>query len=413
MKTVETWIYAILLVCTLAWAYTVEKEERPETKTDVVAFDPHGARISKLSWEGKRRVAHLTIEGAGDEFDISIRAGRRKRLEPEKKSDKAKEEKENPERNDATKGSDSPAPSKRASQEESAKPSATPKDSPSRSRKKPAGKASPSESANPSSEGEKPAEPRYGEPEWRLFPGNQQARKLVEDFSPLKALREFRDLSPDALSEMGFDDPKAVLTIEAGTRTLRFEVGEKAYGSSKVYIRPEGGDRVYLVPSKVITPLKFAEDRLRDRNPLGFEKKGVRSVTISEVASGREARLEQQGRHDPVNAYWTKPGAEETHERLFDDFMEKLFLLRVVRYPTETERPAPGDLEEIFEITFTGEEGQLGELMLARKVSPEKSSDETIRYTWYATTPHTRSWAVVTARTAEDLVEMLPSLFEK
>ncbi|RMD98343.1 MAG: DUF4340 domain-containing protein [Deltaproteobacteria bacterium] len=470
MKTIETWIYAILLIGTLAYAYSIEKGETPATKRDVVAFDPHGAQITALSWEGKKRVAHLTVEGEGENASIWVRAGRRKRLEPEKNatSSTETETKGTSKASDKAPGGDTStgdaAKGTSPGQEKAADDAAAKAENP--------GETPPAEKTPTGGEGKRPTPPqtdgvkaaagngektpasaegtktsgtdrekspakaegneaprtaekkgeaapektppiRYGEPEWRSFPGNQQARRLIEDFSPLKALRAFDDLPEETLSEMGFDDPEATLTIEAGNQKVRFEVGGKAYGSSNVYMRPEGSQRVYLVASRIITPLRFAEDRLLDRNPLGFEKKEVISVRIAQVGGEREIRLEQQGRHDPANAYWTKPGEGETRESLFDDFMEKVFLLRVVRYPKETEAPDPGRLEDLFEITFTGERGKLGDLVLSRMEDPEKSQDGQTRYTWYATTPHTRSWAIVTARTAKDLAEMLPDLLER
>ncbi len=470
MKTIETWIYAILLIGTLAYAYSIEKGETPATQSDVVAFDPRGAKITALSWEGKKRVAHLTVEGEGEEASIWVRAGRRKRLEPEKSAtppteaetkgtskasdkapggdtstgnatkgtptgkgkapDEAAAKAENPGETPPAEKTSSQGEGKRSTppQTDGVKAAAgngekTPakaegrKEAGTDAEKSPAkaeGNEAPRTAEKKGEEAPEKTPPiRYGEPEWRSFPGNQQARRLIEDFSPLEALRAFDDLSEETLAEMGFDDPEATLTIEAGNRKVRFEVGGKAYGSSNVYMRPEGSQRVYLVASRVITPLRFAEDRLLDRNPLGFEKKEVISVRVAEVGGGREIDLEQQGRHDPANAYWTKPGAGERRESLFDDFMEKVFLLRVVRYPKEAEAPDPGRLEDLFEVTFTGEKGKLGELMLSRMEDPEKSRDGQTRYTWYAMTPHTRSRAIVTARTAQDLAEMLPDLLER
>ncbi|GEM_PF-1590337 len=374
MKSSDHIIYAILLVLTLGVAYGTWKGEEPEEKSSVVVFEPTGG-LASLEWDGERNAATIEITGEGDDLETWVVAGRKEKVEgpalppPTGDDDSAAE---------AVAGAGDDDSADATAEEE---PTPAPK-------------------------------PEYGEPVFKSFPGNEQAKKLVTSLSPLSALRRFDDLDADALEQMGLNESNGTLTLEDGTgKTASFEVGSKAYGSNDTYVRVAGGNTVYLVSSKVLGPLRGAETRLMERNIFGFEEEDATAATVSTgVAS---VSFSHQGRHDKANAFWARPDALETRDTPAQGFVEKVFQLRATAYQTEDETVAEGDLETMVTVSLEREEGDPGSVALARSVDAEKSTDDETIYVWWAKTHRTRDqWVKVSRSTASDLAEQAPGLLE-
>ncbi len=357
MKPQETWIYAILLVIAVGLSWSSWTTEEVETKTSVDVFDPGGS-LTAIRWDGEKNVAELVIEGKGDERSVWVKAGRKERILPPRGDD------------DDSAGDD----------DDSAK------------------EASP-----------KP-EPSYGEAKLKEFPGNDQATKLIDSFSPLKALRQFGKLDAETLTGMGLDEPDAVLVVEGASRSVELAVGSKAYGSSDTYVMDRGSNTVYLISSKVVGPLRGAESRLIERNLYPFEATDVATATVRS-ASGQEVAASHQGRHDKDNAFWADPADVSTVDTGLDAFLDKVFQVRASTYLAEDERVAEADVEPLFQVAFAGDAGALGALELARVVDAERSKGDEPVYTYYARADRTRGqWVKVSRSSGTELADALPGL---
>jgi hypothetical protein len=387
MKALEVWIYGVALAIALTLSYTQWKGEEPETKDEVLVFEP-GAALSEIRWEGKRDVATLAVEGAGDDAAIWVSAGKRKRI-PKVVGPEAP-----------------PAAGSEATAGEAAASSAAAEASPGDAGKKP-----------PETKVEKKAEDgqedeQYGEPELKSFPGNSQAKDVVKAFKPLKALREFQGLDAASIEEMGLDKPEATLFVKAAGKELKLVVGDKAYGSSDSYARVDGGQTVYLISNKVLGPLRSAESRLMERDILGFEATDAASAVLSD-GGGRSAQALLQGRHDKANAYWADAGNPDEVDTPLDGVMKKVMQIRASAYLKADEVPAEGSVELVARAAFQGDAGELGWLELGRVVDEKRSKPDEPVWEWYARTPRTREqWVKVPKSNATEVLDSLPAALE-
>ena len=366
MKRLETWIYGVLLVVTLGLAWGIRTGEDVVEKSDAVVFDPGAVGITVMKWAGEREVATIEVSGKGDDLATWVTAGKRARIETPAAGDD----------DDSAQGDDDDSGDAEASQ--------------------PAPKT----------------EVTYGEPVLRSFPGNATAQKLVESFSPLTALREFDSLDAAALEQMGLSDPKGSLEVEASSGTVRFDVGEKAYGSSDTYVRDSASGKVYLVASKDLSPLRGAENRLVERKLTTFEEGDVTEVQLSVQGAPAGPKRLHQGRHDKNNSFWSLAESPEDQDTVFGGFLDKVLQLRASTYPTADEAVDDATVEEVFGVEFSGEAGALDTLRLGRVKDTERSTDDEIVWKYVAQTQRTRQWVIVSKATASDLADQFLQVVE-
>ncbi len=365
MKPQETWIYAVLLLIAVGISWSSWTTEEVETKTSAEVFDPGGS-LTAIRWDGEKNVAELVIEGKGDDRSVWVKAGRKERIVQPKGDD-----------DDSAADDDDSA----ADDDDSAK----------------ATKPKP--------------EPSYGEAKIKEFPGNDQATKLVDSFSPLKALRQFGKLDADTLAGMGLDEPGAVLVVEGASRSVELAVGSKAYGSSDTYVMDRASNTVYLISSKVVGPLRGAESRLIERNLHPFEATEVATATVR-AASGQEVAASHEGRHDKDNAFWADPADLSTVDTGLDAFLDTVFQVRASTYLAEDERVGEADVEPLFQVAFQGDAGALGKLELARVVDAERSKGDEPVYDYYARADRTRGqWVKVSRSSGTELADAMAGLF--
>ncbi len=378
MKRIETWIYGVLLVVTLGLAWGVRNAEEPQEKGKTTVFDPGAGGISVMRWDGEAAVATIEVSGKDDDLQTWVTAGKKEKIKTPVPSD------------DDDSGSDdddSGSDDDDSAVAEASQPAPAPK-----------------------------LEPEvvvtYGEPTVRSFPGNATAKKLIESFSPLTALREFDNLDAEALAQMGLDDPKGSLVVEASSGTVTFEVGEKAYGSSDTYVRDPASNRVYLVASKDLSPLRGAENRLVERKLNSFELADVAKVQLSVQGAPVGSERVHQGRHDKNNSFWSLPETPEQQDTVFGGFLDKVLQLRASNYPTEDEKPDDAAVDEVFGVTFSGEAGSLGTLRLGRVKDAERSEGDKVVWTHVARTERSRQWVAVSGATAADLADQFLQVVE-
>ena len=369
MKTLELTIYAILLLVVIGLSWNAWKGEEPVAKDSVEIFDPAPVGLTEMIWEGERNAATLEIIGEGDDAQVWVTAGKKKRLPapaPEALAD-----------DDSASNDDDSASNDDDSAEGSEAPTLPPK-------------------------------PLYGEAEVASFPGSDAAAKLVARFSPLTALRQFDDLTDEQLDEMGLTEPEATLLLRAGSEELHLEVGDKAYASSDTYVRAPGARTVWLLSSKDIGPLRSASTNLRDRDLLGFVPTDAVDSNI-QPGAGRPFKAFHQGTHDKDNAYWADADDPEQRDAVLDGFMKALFQLRASSYLKADEMPGREELEPVVAVAFRGQDlGELGSMRLARRVDEKRSRDDDTVYEWFATSHRLRgTWARVSRTTAEEVADAL------
>jgi hypothetical protein len=365
MKFAEVRMYAVLLLIASGFAYQSWTDETAPKSTDtVVIFEPGKDGVTSVDWTGERSAAHLEFSGPVDDSDVWITAGRRKRIQ-------------------------APAP--------------PPEEKP---------EAEEGDGVEPSADTEPPPAPTpvYGEPALTSFPGNTSAQALAERFSPLTALRRFDSLSDDQLADMGLAEASSMLLVEGGGRTMRLEIGDKAYGSSDLYAREPGSTTAYLLSRKVVGSLKSASTSLRDKNLFGFAATDAVAASIQKAGAKSPTETTHQGRHDKDNAFWSAVGSDEV-DPVLDTLIKRIFEAKAMRYLVTTDAPAAEDLEPLVHVVFRDERSDLGAIAFARRVKEDASTGASTGYSWYARSTRSREqWVEVSKAVGTDLVDALDSL---
>lgn len=239
------------------------------------------------------------------------------------------------------------------------------------------------------------------------FPVGREGEALLELLAPLRALRELRDPSDEALERYGLADPGERIRVELPEGTRELEVGAGVYGSGDRYAAEPGGDRVYVLPAEIFRKLGGGEGALRERELHAFRMGDVGRVRVR-TPSGERTMLHTGG-DVPSRATWAPPEAPDRPDPSFANFMERLERLWISRYEP---RLSPDSLELVLRVEYFGPgDGAepLGFLELHRRPASAREGDEGVRY--YLRTERTRVPASTDRRLAEQVDQDTGQLF--
>ena len=200
--------------------------------------------------------------------------------------------------------------------------------------------------------------------EEKSFRGNETCDRVLERFTPMKALREFSELGEEKIAEMGLDEPEATLTVTTDKGDRIFDVGDRSYGNSDYYLRDRESSAVYLVESRMIGDMKGGHTRLMERDVHAFDKADVETAAITD---GQGSRIfVQQNRDDSKNAYWADPADTTRTADAADAWMDQVLRLRAVEYYKDQ----PGDLQPLVRVGFHDAGKELGWMELGTGLDP-------------------------------------------
>lgn len=374
MKGLEPWVYLALLLVTGAVIFATTGNDDKVDLGEVVALDLKGEPLREIRMElGETTETVATLTGEGDEMRAWIRHIRRHK----KKAAPAQEVSEvSPPSKDAGAGdAGDVAAEPEAGSADAGAPDVT----------------APPEVLKP------PGVPEF-DTDVREFPGNDRALEIARGAVTFKALRAFDGLSPKELEAMGLAEPSGTLTFKTASGEHTFKLGATAYGSGDMYATLDG-TRVFLLPAKVVGPLKNARYRLQEKRMVPVKPADVDTVVAkAEGVASRE--LVASG--SDADRHWRPKGAEIEDTSAFDSFVEKLMAVRVDRYHVSGE-PEPAPIEAVLTAQFSGSGEPLTRVELAR-------SEEKGKEVWLARTPTSRGWAKVNTGAASDVAEEFGAL---
>ncbi len=251
-----------------------------------------------------------------------------------------------------------------------------------------------------SAEGESAAEPvEEPEPEKiseeKSFRGNETCDRVLERFTPMKALRQFEELGEEKIAEMGLDEPEASLTVSTEKGERIFDVGDRSYGNSDYYLRDRETAAVYLVESRMIGDMKGGHTRLMERDVHAFDKAEVETAAITD---GQGTRLfTQQNRDDSKNAYWADPADTSRTADAADAWLDQVLRLRAVEYYTDQ----PGNLQPAVRVGFHDGGKELGWMELGSGLDPQGEAVHVAR------SSNTVEWVKVSENAAVKIIDGL------
>lgn len=226
------------------------------------------------------------------------------------------------------------------------------------------------------------------------FRGNDQAEKLWESFSPLKALRQ---LDGDD-KVFGFDEPKATLVLDRGGRPAEMKLGGETYGAKDRFVQYDG--KAWLVDDADLRPLQFAKTRLMERGLQPLLEKDIVAVRLK-GATGPEAVYEHKNRQDQPNAKWVNVKASDHEDPVGSGWIDKLLKTKIQSYPDEKDKP-PANLKPAFVVQIEGETDKWPITFLVGSAEDGKPE-------YWAESSYDRSLVKLVSSTASEVVADAPA----
>jgi hypothetical protein len=299
-------------------AWTSPKEKGDET---VVMVPGTSNELTGVRWQEQRWDVEAKRKGEG--WDVTVQ-----KLNPkpvEKPADDAA----------------APAPDAAASPDSKAKtePGASEPSKAEPAKAEPAKAASPAAVARP----EPPLPP--AEPA-RTFPGSDKIKELVESLAPLKAARTLGNIPVGRLAALGLEKPQSKLTLRFGERQVVVEIGDATFGSGDLYAKTADGE-VYLIANVTLGSIRHGATALLDKDAVGAKREKVERLTITTGATGRE--LVQRFGDDKDKRFFADPAEPDAKLELVDNWLERMWRLRVVDLVETVPQGAPALEVELFD----------------------------------------------------------------
>jgi hypothetical protein len=236
----------------------------------------------------------------------------------------------------------------------------------------------------------------------RAFTGSEAVDELLDRLAPLKALRSLgRGLPPEVLTDAKLDHPQRRLEIGLTGGPKIFDVGGRTFGARDHYLRPRGGDEVFLVESKVLGDLEYPEGKYMQRKLRDLKLEDVDHVIVA--AGGRSKKVLRKNRLSAKDAFWADEATPDARSETLENYLDKVEKLSVLRYG-DTVAPLPAG-DPVVEVAWHDEGGKVLErLTLSKGVDGEKTI-------WMARSGLSKVPGEVTRSTAEQLERDLGVVF--
>ena len=221
-----------------------------------------------------------------------------------------------------------------------------------------------------------PAVPAPSESRPREYKANDSADRVVDSFTPLRALRSLGKLPDDKLAELGLAKSERRLEVAARGATWRLRLASananEANAPPAPYALNEEDGRVYLLRGTLLSDLEFAASRLVDRRLHAFRDDEWDSVRIRTGA--QERRLTKSGDKLVAPNGAADEFASNWHGRLWKEV--------AVDVLGRGEKPAAGEPEVQVRVDYLRGDREVGFIELGR------AGDDV-----FARTEHTAGWA--------------------
>jgi hypothetical protein len=217
----------------------------------------------------------------------------------------------------------------------------------------------------------------------RSFVGNDKVEKMLEGFTPFKAVRSLGKLTGAELEQTMLHKPekKLVLKLRDGERVI--EVGGRTSGARDHYVRPVGSQEVFLVASSVLGDLEFPEGRFMQRKLREEQLKDISKARLE--ANGKTKVALHKNRLAPTDAFWASEAAPEEKSETIENYIDKLDKLSVIEYANDEEKyPAAGT--PVLVVAWFGED----EMLPINTTEIWKAEGEDKKAEYYAVSQATR-----------------------
>ncbi len=229
--------------------------------------------------------------------------------------------------------------------------------------------------------------------------GNEQAEKLFDKFTPLRATRALGVLDDAKRRELGLESSKKHLEIFArGGKRSSYVVAVSALGAGVPYLQSEQDKRVYLLGSPIASDLDSASTRLVDRRLHTFKPNDYDSLVLKIDDKQRElVQISPEGTQPQKLASKKTPNKPDDFARNWHD---KIWRLVVTEVLGKSEVPASGEPKVAIRIDYRRRGKAVGWI----EVSQPRTASSGPVPEMFARTEHTAGWVKVHA-VGEDLAK--------
>ena len=109
----------------------------------------------------------------------------------------------------------------------------------------------------------------------KQFKVGVEGDKLLDNLSPLVAIRKLKDLDDAKKESLGLKEVKTTLTLTRKGKAHTYHIGAEAYGTKDIYLQDQESKEIFLVDDAKIRSLKFGRTKLPDRRLWSFKKDNI------------------------------------------------------------------------------------------------------------------------------------------
>ncbi|MBM4252216.1 MAG: DUF4340 domain-containing protein [Deltaproteobacteria bacterium] len=183
------------------------------------------------------------------------------------------------------------------------------------------------------------------------FLSNEKTQSLLTSFSPLYAVRVLDTVTEQQLQEYGLKDGAHTLVIKRQDgKDVSLRIGKRSYGSRHRFVQElPSGKRVLLIDDTQIENLERAPSRLYDRRIIELEPQDIAKAQLN--LGDRSRRLDHSKHDQAGELIWTDEADTGGKQGgLVDNFMDKLFKLRIAEYASEADEQTLKDVKPFFTV---------------------------------------------------------------
>ncbi len=230
------------------------------------------------------------------------------------------------------------------------------------------------------------------------FKGNNAARRVLEDFAGLGAVRMVGKVEALDAEEFGLNKPVATLTLEfrAGQAPAELLLGASNFTNNSRYVQVPAQGKVYLLRSRSFQRLRRADNVLIDRRLFSFPFQRASKVVVTRGGATREIwRL--KGSPGSPDLGWSENPDDPEGVPEFETFVAKLGKLSVLSYLDEEDAVQAQEALPLLEVeTFPEEE---------REAPVQLSIVEGKGRAIFGRSSHTRKWVRLSDRRARAVLD--------
>jgi hypothetical protein len=239
------------------------------------------------------------------------------------------------------------------------------------------------------------------------FLAAKKLTELLEQFSPLEAIRTVGVVKDENREEYGLKDSKKKIILLDGTggEVLTLQLGKQAYGSRNVFTLESIKNQVVLLGGELIGDLERPDLKLYERSITNVIFEELKSATLKYKSKSRQ--FIRQKRDDKGVLLWTRDSADGAVVQPAKSWFDRIDRVRVVSYISDVELSALEKAEPVFELELVATSAAQDKLVVKKLPFKDEKSPAG---EYFVFSEFLKTWAKVGATRMEPIEKDLASV---